>query len=209
MFSKYGSNGLSSEDTGLDQEPPPNYHYVSKLQIITADKEMWIRIIEKCRAGILPQQTTVAARATLIRPIDEALTALSTDPTILTFLAHLPKPTSQYNLDNDMTNEGERDKKRPRKGDGKGDGRGKGRAKGKGKGQGKGNGGKLPPALAGAWKTVKGQTPCQWYNLGKCHSNVAAGEKCNEGHHACMGPGCGEPHPFVECPRQKKRGDGK
>ena len=192
----------------LDQEPPPNYHYVSKLQIITADKEMWIRIIEKCRAGILPQQTTVAERATLIRPIDEALTALSTDPTILTFLAHLPKPTSQYNLDNDMNHEGENEKKRPRR-ENRGEGRAKHRGKGKGKGQGKGKGGKLPPALAGAWKTVKGQTPCQWYNLGKCHSSVAAGERCNQGLHACMGPGCGEHHPFIECPRQKKRGDGK
>ena len=99
----------------------------------------------------------------------------------------------------------EPDKKRPRRNEAKGSGKGQGRSKNKAAGKGgKGQAGKLPAALAGGWKTVKGQRPCHWFNQGLCKSEAAPGEKCNQGLHLCMGPGCGEPHPFVECPKQKK-----
>ena len=85
--------------------------------------------------------------------------------------------------------------KRKDKGGGK-DKRSKGK---KQKGKGKGDG-KLPSALSGAWKTVNGQTPCKWFNLGTCRSKTTPGVKCNIGLHLCMGPSCGEPHAFVDCP---------
>ena len=204
----YDQTGLASYESlerwserlyfAMEQEPPPAYHAVSKGQIITADREMWIRIIERCRSGILPTTTT---RGAVVRPIEAALETLMTDPTVLTFLAHLPKPASVATIDYEMNNV-ERESKRQKKNDGRAKSKGAGRGLGKGKGRGKGD--KLPQALAGAWKTVKGQIPCKWFNMGQCKSDVSPGEKCSQGLHACMGPGCGDLHPFVECPKQRK-----
>ena len=58
----------------------------SKSQIITADREMWTRTIEKCRSGVLQSQSGTA----IARPIEVAVKKLINDPTVLTFLAHLP-----------------------------------------------------------------------------------------------------------------------
>ena len=70
----------------MDTDPPPSYNHVSKSQIITADREMRTRTIEKCRSGVLPFQSGTA----IARPIEVAVKKLINDPTVLTFLAHLP-----------------------------------------------------------------------------------------------------------------------
>ena len=183
----------------MEQEPPPLYHAVAKSQIITADRELWIRVIERCRSGILP----VLVAGTITRPVETAVRLLMVDPTVLTFLAHLPRPASAASIDHEMNLEYGPDKRR-RKGEQKGPPKGKGRGNGKAAGKGgKGQAGKLPSALAGCWKIVKGQKPCLWFNQGICRAEVAPGEKCSHGIHLCMGAGCGEPHSFAECPRKK------
>ena len=188
----------------MAQDPPPDYNYVTKAQVISTDKEMWLRIMEKCRSGILPVADALSRR--IINPIEQAMKELWSDPTILCFLSPLPKPVSR-SLDSEMNDE-ERDRKRRNKGQPKGPGRNsKGSGKGRG-GKGAGKGNKLPPALAGAWKIVKGQPGCRWFNMAICTSDAAPGEKCSQGIHLCMSPGCGEPHPFISCPKQRK-GKGK
>ena len=184
----------------MAQEPPPDYSYVTKNQVISTDREMWLRIMEKCRAGILP--ITDPATRRVVNPIEQAMKDLWTDPTILCFLSPLPKATRS--IDSEM-NEEEREKKRRTKGQAKGAGRGSSKGGGKSRGgRGAGKGNKLPPALAGAWRIVKGQPACRFFNMGICNSDAAPGDKCSQGSHLCMSPGCGEPHPFITCPKQRK-----
>ena len=188
----------------MAQEPPPDYNFVTKSQVIATDKEMWLRIMERCRAGILP--ITDPSTRHIVNPIEQAMKELWADPTILCFLSPLPRATTRSSIDSEMHEE-DRERKRRNKGQGRGVGRGKGSGKGRGK-KATGKEDKLPPVLAGAWKIVKGQPACRFFNMAICTSDTPPGGRCSHGVHLCMSPGCAEAHPFVSCPKQKK-GKGK
>ena len=184
----------------MEQIPPPGYAQVSRFQIIAADKEMFIKVIERCRAGIVPN---VSASGSVVRPMQEAVETFQDDTKALFHLLPLPSTGGGYKkkqptIDEEMDEEDHQAKKhKPANGPGKVKAAGKGNGKGKGKSKAKGD--KLPPALTGCWKLIKGKPGCKWFNVGTCHSQAQAGEECKFGVHLCMAPGCGLPHPAFSC----------
>lgn len=201
--------------------PPPGYASPSRDRIVAADRQMFSKIIEYCRSGVLP----IVVGTKTVRPIEEALVFLAADPSVCFQLLPLPfgiisqarvaKPAMQAGADGEETVTRSKRKRENKKlrdqtasneqhyqsaSNSKGSAKGGGKA-GKGKGRGKGGKG-LPPALTGCWTTVKGQKACIWYNTGTCNNGVAAGESCRQGIHLCMTPNCGDLHPAVLCPQR-------
>jgi hypothetical protein len=194
--------------TAMEQTPPPGYSSISRFQILGADKELFIRVIEKCRAGIVP---TVNGLGVAVRPLEVAINMVCDDPSVLFHL--LPLPSSypgkkKLSIDEEMDADGDHHNKK-HKGGGRGKkdkGKGKGGKEGKSKGKGKGGKDELPKALAGCWKYIKNEVACRWYNIGTCHAAVSPGEKCNNGIHLCMAPKCGLPHPANTCDKNPSKG---
>ena len=187
----------------MEQIPPPGYSQVTRFQITAADKELFVKVLETCRAGIVPTISPSKDGGNIVRPMQAAIERLIDDPTVLFHLLALPISGSGNrkklaNIDEEMDEEEHQPKKhKPANGPGKAKVVGKGKGKGKGKSKGKAD--KLPPALTGCWKLIKGKPGCKWFNVGTCHSQAAAGEECKFGIHLCMSPGCGLPHPAFSC----------
>ena len=138
----------------MSEEPPPGYKSVTMDQALQADRKLWVRMSEECRAGI-------AVIPGLARPLNAAMVKFADHPDVCTILQPLPgsssyaghqgskkkKPWNQWDKVHEERYQG--DGKNKQKGQGKG-----GKSKGKGKGKkGKGNGARqlvVPAALKAA-----------------------------------------------------------
>ena len=181
----------------MHRVPPPGYTHTTLNQALSADRELFVLMGERCRNGI----SQIADGA---RPADECMVNLMDNAKIQFLL--LPLPTGSNRQVN----------KRPwepssastvspsAEGGGKGSQRkGKG-TKGKGKGktgkQGKGKG-NMPAGLAGCVNLVNGHRPCFSYNLEGCEF-AGPGEICTRGIHRCCRPNCGDLHAAKTCPKR-------
>jgi hypothetical protein len=173
----------------LYREPPPGYSYVTRSQILSADREMFLRMSEDCRKGLKPDSAGM-------RPVEEALRAYMFNPSVQFMLLPLPGASGKgaKRKHNDMTaggdastsegkGSGKDKKKNRRKSSGKSD-------KGKGKGS-KGNKGNFEKGL---WSHIGGKPLCPNFQKGKCFDAVP-GETCAKGLHSCAVPKCGHEHP--------------
>lgn len=196
----------------LQRDPPPGHRRVTLEQMLLADREIFIRMIESCRSGLLPDVVTG------VGPADSAMSRLQLDARITVFLLPLPgsaasapkvEGTSVPGVPGQGTSRIALRRKRQREESlaaqpsvqsGKGGAKGKG-SKGKGK-KGKGKGASMPAGLEGCVNRINGASICYGFNLGNCpHTTIAAGSACEKGLHKCCKPGCGGDHPFYSCPR--------
>lgn len=190
---------------------PPNYLPPGRNQILLADRHIFTRICEECRAGVLPG----AAQAGVpVRPIQASILRLMNEVDVTFYLLPLPQFGSKSSnsghgqpagIDKEMEWPAKKGKGNLKK-KGKGpysktaDGKttdGKGSAKGA-----KGEKKQLPAELKGCWTHVKGKVACTWFNMGNCRSNKSPGANCGQGMHLCMTPGCGEKHAAISCPKR-------
>ena len=193
----------------MAEVPPPGYNPPSRAQILAADKQLFAKICEKCRNGVLP--TTI--RGNITRPIEDALEKFEHDVTVTFHLLPLPSGTphrvaQSKAIDKEMEDSAANDGRggkgwASRRQSPYGGGKGKGGKGGKSGKNGKSGGKKLPYELKGCWTHVKGKQACPWFNLAKCRSKTKPGDNCNLGIHLCMAPGCGEPHPAITCPKRQ------
>jgi hypothetical protein len=162
---------------GLESHQP-----ISVQQIIKADRQLWIRLIELTREGIAPDSTGK-------KPIETYLPLARMDPLFNALLQPLPK--SHTSFDKAMNMRPFHD--HPYQANGKA-GRGKKGGKGKGKGlKGKGRGaGSIPEELKGLRsQTGSGYPYCWGYNMAVGCPLANKGGYCHRGFHGCMK--CGVP----------------
>ena len=188
---------INSLFEAMQREPPPGYAKTSLSQILAADKEIFILMGERCRAGI-------AQAANGFRPADDCMLRLM-DHSKIQFLL-LPLPTSSG-----RNNTGVKRSWEPSSSAEGGHDAIKGNSKGRGKGKSKGRGksGKsqpkttrpLPEALAGCVSLINGKRPCFSFNLDGCEL-AGPGESCFKGIHRCCRPNCGEAHAAKACPKR-------
>ena len=180
-------------------ETPPSGHYaVSMEQCLRADRRLFLKMSEDCRANI-------NALAGQPRPLDVAMKRFMEHIDVLYLLMHLPMPASaqpkaavQWEGKGDRTHPYEGGKP---KGKGKGSPKGQGKRKGsKGKNQkGKGEFGP-PPGCVG--KTQDGRNVCFGFNRpGGCSTTgIEAGRSCVRGFHICGRANCHGNHASFDCP---------
>jgi hypothetical protein len=197
----------------LQRDPPPGHRRVGLEQMLLADREIFIRMIENCRAGLLPDVVTG------VGPADSAMSRLQMDARITVFLLPLPGSSASSSRGEGLGSPGlpgqgtsrialrrkrQREESvtaRPSVQASKGGAKGRG-DKGKGKGKkGKGKGSSMPAGLEGCINKINGTNICYGFNLGNCPHTVASGDACEKGLHKCCKPGCGGDHPFYSCPR--------
>ena len=178
------------------REPLETHHSISVAQILRADKQLWVRLIDLTREGILPD-------AAGKKPIEEKLLEAKLDPHYNAILQPLPKANSSYQAAHDKVKpfvESVPYKQTPK---GKGRGKGKGKPGGRAGKGGKGKGGKdkakLPDELKGLRQaTNRGNPYCWSANLKDGCPNAAWGQYCYKGLHGCMK--CGSPeHGAATC----------
>ena len=183
-------------------QPPPGYASVSMDQILSADREMWTLLAEKCRRGL---KLDSAGKFLF----EEELKMLFHAPAVAYMLLPLPTAvTSQKKRKGGDGNKG--DDSRPLK---KQKGAGKGQDKSRKK-EGKGSravGDLKPgatfeqiPELKGCWIKVRGDVVCPKYDLGTCpeDKDVKPGDSCSRGKHCCCFPKCFALHKW--CDHHKK-----
>ena len=199
----------------LQRDPAPGYRRTNMSQVLLADSQIFIRMIELCRKGLTDPGTGDL-------PADKAMQTLMHDARITTFLLALPdsgrSSAAGTSFDQGQTmrqsNRPTYKEKRaaakaktmaaaPYQQAGWKGGKGKGKSNSKGKGKGKASGSR-PPGLENTWTTHRGAPMCDLYNLGNCPDSgtVAPGSACSRGIHVCCVPFCGDAHPYHQCPRQ-------
>lgn len=188
----------------MQEEPPPGYARVTLAQCLAADKRIFQRMGEACRAGIQPHLSP----AGVVRPLEQALQNWTNQTEILFMLQPLPSLRGQKNDDDVFNGRGKK---------------GKGRGKGQGspydktdrnkdpkqdsrqKGRGKGNRGSSQRSEAlrrpeGCCSmTDDGRRLCFGFNDKGC-KGAAIGAKCDKGWHLCGKKGCHGEHPMSACP---------
>jgi hypothetical protein len=166
---------------------PGGYKAPTTEQILRADRAAWVRMAE----GV----SSLKRRADGILPLDVALDALRTDPTVVFHMMPLPL---QANTKPDKTHDKPSGPRPPPKKDQPSNKTSKG-GKGKGKGRGKAARGRMPQELVGLHQNLKnGKRICYNFNLDKGCAYAEAGKDCMKGGHYCMR--CLGTHPAYECP---------
>ena len=176
----------------MQRKPPDGFLPVSFQQVMTSDKELWKKLIEETRSGIVPD-------AVGNKPIDGAIAKWASSPEIMFFL--MPMQGRAANIDYE----------RPWKGDGKGYGKsrqGKGDSfrdspkgrKGGGKG-GKSSGKQDRPRMPEGCepRTKKGERICIAFNTTNGCKHSKPGQKCHAGLHICAKPSCQGNHSAIGC----------
>jgi len=166
---------------------PGGYKAPTTEQILRADRAAGVRMAE----GV----SSLKRRADGVLPLDVALDALRTDPTVVFHMAPLPMQT---NTKPDKNHDKPGGPKQPPKKDQPSNKTSKG-GKGKGKGPGKTARGRMPQELVGLHQNLKnGKRICYNFNLDKGCAYAEAGKDCMKGGHYCMR--CLGTHPAYECP---------
>ena len=178
----------------LLSDVPDTHDRISLQQIMKADKSVFTKMTEICRAGI-------SQKGDGSYPIENALKEALRDPIVLAALSPLPKAAGPVRIPKGDDN-APRFSQPYNKGWGKpnkGRGRGKG---GKGGKPGAGSPPQVPKELEGLRsRTNKGQNICFSCNLEAGCSNARWGQACIKGLHICMKCG-GMGHGAVNCPKK-------
>lgn len=168
------------------QDPPAGYKRISIEQIVTADRQFWVKVSEMTRSKI---HTTVDGQ----KAVDVAIKQLSHHPEVQFHM--LPLPT--YGASSSAASGGDArakpydnppgDWRKNKKGE-----------KGKGKkGEGKG---KITVPQGCSIKFGENNKPiCMKFNVGACRANIKAGKRCVHGFHVCWKANCNKPCAFHEC----------
>jgi hypothetical protein len=179
--------------------PLTGYARVSLEQLERADKEVWRRLAEVTRDGIVPDGAGV-------RPLDAALDLVCLEPEIAQLLTSMLAASSSKRVAEASTpphseaTVSKRQKKKQRQtlahaalaSSGSISKAPPGGAPGKGKGKGAGKG-SLPAGLQGTSKTPDGANICYGFQFGTC-TGPAVG--CPKGKHVCTK--CYANHPFSQ-----------
>ena len=172
--------------TARFREVPPGYGRVTTSQLISADRQLWLKVADLTRTGI---QLVAAGR-----PCDAIWDAAMNSVEVAHFLQPMPQSSSHR----DGPYERPWASKGP-KGKGKGS-KGKGKAKGK-----EGHEPRVPKDLTGGVAvTPKGHAICFDHNLRGCSRATKQGQ-CERGLHICCNPKCFKAgHGFHVCPARAK-----
>ena len=195
----------------MSRPPLEGYARVSLAQVLSADKELFCLIAERCIDGINPLPSGA-------RPFSDAFKLMQRDERVVFLLlplaGHSGSGSRKYKAlgDDEEQSSSRRQRKRQRiastpvnsKGGKGGKGLGPpklGKGPQKGKGKGKFDSAYLMPGLEGCWTRMGRDILCQKLNLGQCpESSVAGGDWCSRGLHMCCTPGCKQKHPRTSCP---------
>ena len=177
----------------LQEVPPPGYAMTSMDQILRADRKMFVKMSEMCRANIVPVPGSA-------RPLDVAMEKYVDHNDVLYLLA--PMPMSAASTSTSGSNRFAPYGDKPQQQQAKSQPGKKGKGKGKGKSKGK-SGVKQSGPSGCSSKTTDGKNICFGFNRsdGCSSTNVKVGSSCNRGFHVCGKAGCHENHPMFECPR--------
>jgi hypothetical protein len=171
----------------LHKKVPDGFVEVSIQQILDADKELWNKLADECRSGIIP-------RPGGLRPLEEALKVWTSHADVLYFLLPTPgRKESGYGPARDKSSSSH-NRAQP-KGKGKSGGKGKGR-------QGQGNT-TMPDGCTN--KTKEGRNVCFHFNSAAGCTFAKPGAACRRGAHVCAkmlpsGVPCQEKHSATACP---------
>jgi hypothetical protein len=190
----------------MQELPIKGYAMISLEQVLRADRRLFMKMGEHCRASIVG-----APGAN--KPLDAALDKFSEHTDVLYLVSPLASPFEKS--DSSVRSEpynavkknggGKGDKVGKGKGGGKqqgGKGSGKGEGKGKGKGKGKSKAENKGPPKNCLNRTPDGKQLCWGFNRpGGCDCvDIRPGDKCEHGWHLCGYSGCHEPHAMFDCP---------
>lgn len=170
----------------MQRKPPEGYAQVSMNQALAADQQLWKKLADSTRDGIVPL-------ATGDYPLQKAMEKWCEHAEVLFFLLPLPKSSygaqssdRQYDSSNRFNPKGSK-------------GKSKGAAKGKGKGKSKNSSTpKMPEGCV--TKTQRGHPLCFAYNSPDGCTGAQPGGKCSRGLHLCARPNCWAKHSAVGCP---------
>ena len=215
------------EELARSPVDPRRFEKVSVPQILSADKELFIRMSEETRSGF-KALGNISAK---IYPLDDILKAAMKHPRVIQLLLPHPiaigagKPQVQHNdkkrdhSDSQQINYLKNEIKKLKSENSRGsqstgsENRGKGGGKSKGKGGNKGRGKQtrqhntpMPKELHGMKSEVNGKKPCFSYNM-KSGCTVSGQDRCDRGYHICCYPGCHSPedHGLQRCPEYAKK----
>ena len=201
---------------------PRRFEKVSVPQILSADKELFIRMAEETRSGFKALGNIPAK----VYPLDDILKAAMKHPRVIQLLLPHPiavsaeKPQEQRNdkkrdnADSQQINYLKNEIKKLKASNSKnnmdpshgfqptwteGYGKGGGKRKGKGKGGNKGKGKQerphsvpMPKELHGMKSEINGKKLCYSYNM-RSGCTVSGKDRCERGFHMCCYPGCYHP----------------
>ena len=194
----------------MQELPLKGYAMISLDQVLRADRRLFMKMGEACRASIVG---VPGSR----KPLDVALEKFSEHNDVLFLVAPLALPLDKTESSS-VRSEPYGSPKKQGKGKGKGvqqEGKGKGNGKqqggkgkgrqnneSKGKGKGKGKGGRQGPPAHCCSRTADGRAVCWGFNRpGGCdHNEITPGGSCEHGFHICGYFGCHEPHAMYDCP---------
>lgn len=174
----------------LQRKVPDGFQSISLQQVLNADKELWRKMADETRSGIVPITTGNFPRQV-------ALEKWSTHSDVLFFLLPMPgSSSSSTNYNKDRSSEYQERRYNPK-------GSPKGKGKGKGKDFGKNKHNRIPPFLPEgcAIKTAKGQQVCFGYNSERGCTFAQPGKRCTRGFHLCAKINCGGAHSATACPK--------
>ena len=177
------------------RDPPPRFERVSINQIMTVDKEVFVRMAELTNKGLDAFGTT---DNTLV--LDHVLKRVMEDKRVQSLLCMMPKASGKRDNQDDDTGGGNKKFKGNKKDKGAGKVKEGGKQKGdKGAGKKSKDRSSLPKELIGMTSRIGNERVCFAFNLGGC----SAGASCKKGVHKCMVPNCGSSsHGQRDCPNK-------
>ena len=217
------------EELARSPVDPRRFEKVSVPQILSADKELFIRIAEETRSGFKALGNIPAK----VYPLDDIMKAAMKHPRVIQLLLPHPiatgagRPQEQRNdkkrdntdsqqinyLKNEIKKLKSSNSSNPQptwtesKGKGKGGSKSKGKGGNKGKGkQARSHGPPMPKELRGMRSEIDGKKLCYAYNM-KSGCTVSGKDRCERGFHMCCYPECYSPedHSMQRCPEYAKR----
>ena len=178
----------------IHKDVPAGYQKVTITQILKADRELFIKMADECRATIVPQ---VGGQ----RPLDTAIVKLMTHPDVAYVTLPLPGHQGSGKQKQRSAGTGETGSSPYQPQGNKGKGK-KGGGKGKGK---KGWNSIRSSAPDGCVARLEdGRNICFGFNSarGCAVHGVEVGSRCRLGFHICGKAGCHGNHSMVNCTRQ-------
>ena len=180
----------------LRNEPPAGYSKPTLQQVLKADRQVFLKLIQ--------DDVPVRRDAMNVLALDAELPAALSSYEVGFHLLPLPKPLQPHPVKGDRYWQ----KGDWHKGDWHRPGSEpyKGKPKGKGKGKSKDRLNILPKELQrkdNVSTDLFGRRLRFNYNMGEC-SDAADGGQCNRGHHFCLKKGCHAPHPVTSHDKDKE-----
>ena len=183
------TNWINQIFKAMARSVPDNFNMVTVQQCLDADKELFAKMSDACRSGIVPLPGSP-------RPLDLALEKFRNHPDVLYFILPLPKGAKQSFGSADNQKAGGDDANKKRKFEnfgGKASGKGGKGAKGK---KGKGDA-RMPEGCVN--RTKEGKNICFRFNCKVGCKYAKPGKTCIRGLHVCAKQGCQEPHSAEVC----------